>query len=111
MGNGGVVRVGEHILDERLVDLELVQRQALQIGERRITGAEVIQLETNSLGLEGGHPGDDVDHVLQEQAFGELQLQFFRIGTGFVVFTRPNELSGLNRSLLKLYPVSRCDNS
>ena len=43
----GVAVVALHAHDEALVDLQLVHRQALQVGQRRIAGAEVVdrQLE------------------------------------------------------------------
>ena len=33
-GNGSIVGVGEHILDESPVDFQLIQWQVLQIGQR-----------------------------------------------------------------------------
>src|SRR5882724_11248714 len=41
--NGGVVGIGEDVSDETLVYFQLVQRQSLQIGERRIARAKIIQ--------------------------------------------------------------------
>ncbi len=50
-GDGGVIAVVQGIAHEGLVDLDLVQRQAFQIGQRGIAGAEVIQRETHAVGL------------------------------------------------------------
>ena len=33
-GNGGIVGIGQHIPDKRLINLQLVQRQTLQIRQR-----------------------------------------------------------------------------
>ncbi len=37
-----VVVVGVEIVDERLVDLDAVERQVAHVGERRVAGAEVV---------------------------------------------------------------------
>src|SRR2546427_807790 len=47
--NGRVVGVAEHVAHEAAVDLELVQRQALEIGQRGVAGAEVVQRESTRL--------------------------------------------------------------
>src|SRR6266403_3957401 len=41
----GVVRVGADVVDERAVDLQRVQREAFQIVQRAVPGAEVIYRE------------------------------------------------------------------
>ena len=40
--DGGVVGVGFQVFDKGAVELEAVQRQALEVGERGVAGAEVI---------------------------------------------------------------------
>src|SRR5207302_7626408 len=42
-----VVLVVEHVDDERLVDLDLVHGEALEVPERRVAGAEVVDGETH----------------------------------------------------------------
>ena len=42
-GNDGVVGVGQRVAHKRLVNLELVQREALEVGQGRVAGAKVIQ--------------------------------------------------------------------
>jgi hypothetical protein len=44
-GDGCVVGVGHDVAHKTLVDLELVQRQALEVSQRRIAGAKVVQRE------------------------------------------------------------------
>ena len=44
-GKGGIVGIGEYIADEGLIDLQLVEGQVLQVGERGVSGAEVVQGE------------------------------------------------------------------
>ena len=41
--NGKVVGVVEHVADKALVDFELIDRKTFQVGQRRVTGAEVVQ--------------------------------------------------------------------
>ncbi|MNE71917.1 hypothetical protein D3C80_1678250 [compost metagenome] len=50
--HGPVDRIIEHVLDEAAVDLEEVDRQVLQVSERRHPGAKVIQRETTAQSLE-----------------------------------------------------------
>ena len=46
--DGEVVRVLQHVANEALIDLEDLRRQALEIGERRITGTKVIERKTDA---------------------------------------------------------------
>ena len=39
---------GEQVLDEAAVDLELVEREALQIAQRRIAGAEIVERDADA---------------------------------------------------------------
>ena len=42
-GNGGSVGVNEDVTHKRAVNLQLVQRQALEVRQRGIAGAEVME--------------------------------------------------------------------
>ena len=64
--------------DERYIDLELVQRQAHQVLQRGVTGAEVIHGKLDAGFLHGAHGGNGVFDIVQQQAFGELQLEMHR---------------------------------
>ena len=81
-GDGGIVGIGQDVAHKALVDLELIQRQALEVGQRRVAGAKVVQRERDAVALELEHLLNRVFHILQQQAFGQLQLQFARIGAG-----------------------------
>lgn len=48
--DGVVARVAQGVADEALVDLELIQRQPLKVGERRVAGSEIIQREADAVG-------------------------------------------------------------
>ena len=65
--------------DEALVDLDLVERRLLQIAERGIAGAEIVEREADADRLQLG------EHVVgrfafdQEHAFGDLELELARL--------------------------------
>ena len=44
----GVLRAVGHARDERLVDLELVDAELFEVGERGVTGAEVIKRDRDA---------------------------------------------------------------
>ena len=69
---------------KRLVDLELVQRQALEVGQRRVAGAKVVQRKAHAVRLEGAHLLDHVFHIVHQQALGQLQLEAARVGAGLL---------------------------
>src|SRR5512134_3053182 len=45
LGDGGVLGIARQVLDEGPVDFEGVQRETLQVGQRRVAGAEVVYRE------------------------------------------------------------------
>ena len=65
--------------DEALVDLDLVERRLLQIAERGIAGAEIVEREADADRLQLG------EHVVgrfafdQEHALGDLELELARL--------------------------------
>ena len=79
--NGGIVGVGKNVSDEALVDLQLIQRQSLEVGERRIAGAKIVEGEAYSHCFQSRHLGDDVFHVMHQHTLGQLQLQTLWIGS------------------------------
>ena len=46
------VPIGRQVADKSAVDLDLVERERVQIGQRRIAGAEIIERDANAEGLE-----------------------------------------------------------
>ena len=73
-----VALVLQHRRDERAVDLELVDRQALEVGKRRVAGAEVVDREAHA---ELGEAPDDRQRALgvgHDHALGDLQLKGVR---------------------------------
>ena len=67
---------------EGLVDLDRVEREALQVGQRRIAGAEIVERQA---GAELAHPRQHlrrVFRVLHHQALGHLELQRAALDVG-----------------------------
>ena len=79
-----LVDVHQHIAHKGPVDLQLVQRQALQVGQRRIAGAEVVQREAQAMLLQLGHLVDDLLDIFHQHAFGQFQLEVLGVGAGAV---------------------------
>ena len=71
-GVGGIAREAGY---ERAVDLEYVDRKVLQVRERRVARAEVVDREMDALLLELVHRGDRELCVLHQTAFGDLELE------------------------------------
>ena len=67
--DGAIVGVGEQVTDERLIDLELIERQALQVRKRRIPRTEVVEREADALRSQYGHLGNDLLDVFHQHAF------------------------------------------
>ena len=61
--------------DKRSVDLDLVERDALQIAEARVAGAEIVEREFHADRLQRADHLVDVLVVAEEHAFGDLQLE------------------------------------
>ncbi len=74
-----VVGVGQQIPHEGLVDLQLIERQLLQVRQRRVTRAEVVEGKAHAPCLQGTHLGDDVLDIVEQHALGELQLEIARV--------------------------------
>ena len=63
------------VLDERAVDLDLVERERAQIAERGISGAEIVHRDAHAERAQLMQHGDDRLVVLQQHRLGDLQLQ------------------------------------
>ena len=69
--------------NEALVDLDLVERRLLQIAERRIAGAEIVEREAHSERLQLGESFVGRFALGQEHAFGDLELEPVGADPGF----------------------------
>jgi len=84
LSDGGAAFFGENIADERAIDLDLVEGQFLQVSQRRVAGAKVVEREPQSMGLEFLHLVADVLHVFNQNAFGEFEAQFGGVCPGAI---------------------------
>ncbi len=84
LGNGAIVRVLGDAAHEGLVDLELIQGQAFEVGQRGIAGAEIVHGEADANISEFPHGLDDQVHIPHHQALGQLQLEPAGIGPALV---------------------------
>ena len=70
-----VFRPGVDLRGEAPVDLHDVDRQALEVGERCVPGAEVVERQLDASLLESGELQLDAIAGGDENAFGELESQ------------------------------------
>ena len=64
-----------HVAHERAVDLDLVEREAAQIGERRVAGAEVVHRDAHAEPAQLMQRRQRVGLVLQQHRFGDLEVE------------------------------------
>ena len=76
----GAVAVGRRggAADEALVDLDLVERRLLQIAERAVAGAEIVEREPDAEILEPGEGVVGAVALGEEHALGDLELEPLR---------------------------------
>ena len=72
-----VVDVFFHAEHEALVDLQLVDRQLLQVGERRVTGAEVVDRQLEAQARQALQRVHRTLRVVHDRALGDLQAEGF----------------------------------
>ena len=68
---------------EGLVDLDLVEGKAAQIGQRRVAGAEVVHRNTHSDGARLVEHVESHRLIAEQHAFCNFQLQAMRIEAAF----------------------------
>src|SRR4051794_10644841 len=75
----GVVLLGAEPVDERAVDLDRVDRDALQARERRVAGAEVVEQDANAARPDRLEGRTRQRGVLEQHALGDLEAQRARL--------------------------------
>ena len=70
-----VGRAPPEALDEHPVDLQLVEREPAEVGERRSTGAEVVDGEVHAEVLEHPQRLAGGVEIVEQRALGDLQRQ------------------------------------
>ena len=84
LGDRCIVRVGGDFLDERAVNLDLVDGQTLEVAEAGKTGAEIIERNANPQRLEPVQRVDRLFSVMQQKRLGDLQLQLLTTESVFL---------------------------
>nr|AHE14884.1 hypothetical protein asmbl_17 [uncultured bacterium] len=72
-GDERLVLAGRHAQHEALVDLQLVQRQLPQQGQRRVAGPEVVHRQPQAQRVQVGEHRPVADALLDDAALGELE--------------------------------------
>src|SRR5918998_867458 len=72
---------------ERAVDLDVVNREALEIRQRRVTGAEVVQDRPHAKVLKHLKSGCRRRSVAHGGTFGDLQAEVVRIEADHIEYT------------------------
>src|SRR4051812_48490938 len=77
------LRVAAEIHDKGPVDLDLVEREGLQIAQRRVAAAEIVHRDTNAERLQPTQQRDTAIEVFDQNALGDLELEPARRKSGF----------------------------
>ena len=64
-----------HVGNEGAIDLDLVEREAAQVAERAIAGAEIVHGDAHAELAQLVQRGERVLAVLQQDRFGDLELE------------------------------------
>ncbi len=83
LGKGCIAGVAGQVTDEPAIDLDLGDRQGLQIAQAGIAGAEIIDREANAAGGQGVQDRSCFVDAVDQKIFGDLDHQVVRIGAGF----------------------------
>ncbi|RMS43781.1 hypothetical protein ALP65_04634 [Pseudomonas aeruginosa] len=101
LGDFHVPLRGGDVHDERAIHLQRVQRQAPQVGERRIAGAEVVDRQADAQLAEAFEQRDGLVDVVHQRVLGHLQFEEARRQPGllqrmtdFVDQAGPAEIAG-----------------
>ena len=70
-----VVQVVLEVLDEGLVDLQPLHRQPLDVGQRRVAGAEIVDRQADAQLVEVAQALDRGLAVLDDRVLGQLQVE------------------------------------
>src|SRR3979411_2957118 len=68
---------------ERLVDLDFVEREGLQVGQRRISGAEIVHRDAYAQRLQAAQDRQATGEVFHKHALSDFQFQPRRCKPGF----------------------------
>ena len=91
-GDGRIDRVVDDVAHEGLVDLDLVEGKARQVGERRVAGAEIVERQLDAECLQLAAHGDGFGDIVDEGALGDFQFE--RRGRQAALGQRGGDLGG-----------------
>src|SRR5258706_2948280 len=77
--HGAVAGVGDEAGHERAIDLDLVDREALEMGERGVAGAEIVEGESHADAFQAREDGDRALRFGDERALRELEHHARRV--------------------------------
>jgi hypothetical protein len=80
--DGRGLRAGAERVDERAVDLDLLDREAGEIRQAGIAGAEIVHGDRHAELIEASEGVKDRVGVLEDDAFGDLELQALGLEPG-----------------------------
>src|ERR1700722_3537885 len=73
--DGRRLRVGHDARNERLVDLDLVERKSLEIGQRGVSRPKVVHRYPNTQRLQPSHDGQGARKIADQHIFRDFDLQ------------------------------------
>src|SRR5713226_9885340 len=77
--NRSVIRIGGDVTDEGEVDLERIDREALEISKTRVTGPEVIDGNPDAEGFQPAQDGNGPLCMCHQRAFRQLEFKQLRV--------------------------------
>src|SRR6202044_2753108 len=77
--DAGVVRIAGYVADERLVDLQRIDRKPLHVAQARIARAEIVERNAHAESLQGAQDLGSRFPVLHHEGLGELELEKARL--------------------------------
>ena len=80
--NGRIIGIDQNITHERPVDLQVVQRQLLQVREGGVACAKIVLREAHASRLQNEHLVDRLIKICHEQALGEFQFESIGVYAG-----------------------------
>src|SRR5712691_3967556 len=70
-----VIRIGSGVTDEGNVNLERIDRKALEIGKTRVTGPKVVDRNTDAEGFQPLKTGGCPLCMCHQRGFGQLEFK------------------------------------
>ncbi len=82
LDDDAIILVGLQVVDERAIDLERVDRQALQMRQRGIARAKIIESDLDAECFQRGERHVDFGDIVEHDVFGKLDREAAGVGAG-----------------------------